>query len=197
MSEIIWLDENETEPRKQNFAIRQLLERVPGIEDDTDTLVTSVGDLETRVGVLEGAAPTTPACFFAHKNGTDQTSVADATITAMTFGTELYDIGSHFASNTWTPPAGKVFLTASCYILSGSAIGLVYVSIYKNGAELATNVVFPGGGAGAGHPVTVVEDVANGSDAYTVVGYADVSSGTATFYGVQAFTHFMGHWISA
>ncbi len=45
MSEIIWLDENETEPRKQNFATRQLLERVPVIEDDITAIQASIAGI--------------------------------------------------------------------------------------------------------------------------------------------------------
>ncbi len=178
MTDIVWLDENETEPRKQNFAIRQLLERVPGIEDD--------------IGVLQ-----VPACFSVHKNGTDQTGIADATHTLVTWSNEIYDVGSHFASNTWTPPAGKVSLKAAVYTLGTTTIGNGQVTgIYKNGSPFKYSVV--GASAfGGGSCMIAVEDIANGSDAYTVSAYLDVNSGTATVVGDQTETFFMGHWISA
>ncbi len=59
MSEIIWLDENETEPRKQNFAIRQLLERAPGVESDIAVIQSDITDIESDIaGILGGGSAT-------------------------------------------------------------------------------------------------------------------------------------------
>lgn len=52
-------------------------------------------------------------CFCVHKNGTSQSNLAaDASSIVITFGTEIYDIGSNFASNTFTAPVtGKYLLS--------------------------------------------------------------------------------------
>ncbi len=131
------------------------------------------------------------AAFSAHKNGTDQTGVADATFTAITFGTEVYDIGGFFASNTWTPPAGIVSLTASAAFSGTIAAGaLVAVAIYKNGSifkqSLSVAVATLGGST------VTCQDSANGTDAYTVQGFVDVTSGTGTISGSTSLTYFMG-----
>ncbi len=192
MSEIIWLDENETEPRKQNFAIRQLLERVPGAEDGIDALETAVTGLDTRIDTLEAL----PACFFAHKNSADQTGIADSTATLLTFGTEVFDVGARFASNAWTPPAGKVFLSARVYatgtITAGATASLL---IYKDGSKIAQSNHAAGTNM-TGSTVSTI-DTATGSSVYTAYVYVDTSAGDATASGDFAVTTFCGFWISA
>lgn len=134
--------------------------------------------------------------FKAHKNGTDQTGVADNTLVQVTFGTEVYDIGNFFASNAWTPPAGKVSLTASVIMSGTISIGaLGIIVLQKDGSDLQqANFAMPSGG-GTVH--ATVEDVCTGSNAYTVKASMDVSSGTVTFLGLVRCTYFCGHWFSA
>ena len=51
--------------------------------------------------------------FSVHKNGTTQANMAnDASSVVITFGTETYDVGNNFASNTFTAPVtGKYLLS--------------------------------------------------------------------------------------
>lgn len=137
----------------------------------------------------------TPACFKAHKNASDQTGVADNTATQVTFGTEVYDIGGFYASNAWTPPAGKIRLTASV-LVSGTTVGSIgAIFIQKDGADLTqSNFQTPNGG---GTLFVTVDDVCTGSNAYTVKASLDVSAGTVTFSGLVRCTYFSGHWFSA
>lgn len=143
-------------------------------------------------------APSSLAGFLVHKNSTDQTGIADSTATLITFSTARFDIGAHFSSNAWTPPAGLVALQASLFIGGTVAAGnLGAVSIYKNGSPLAqgeapASTVFNGAQASVS-----VRDVANGTDSYSVYGYLDTSSGTATAGGNPLLTNFSGHWISS
>ena len=50
--------------------------------------------------------PLQPA-FRVHKNGTKQTNIALNSHVDITFSTEVFDVGSNFASNTFTVPSGK------------------------------------------------------------------------------------------
>lgn len=135
-------------------------------------------------------------CFSVHKNGTNQTGVANSTTTQVTWPTEIYDIGSFFASNVWTPPAGRVALKfgfiADGTILAGSAVA---ASITKNGATTVFKSAVGTSITNAAWAYIDIEDVANGTDAYgAAVTFA--VTGTATIRGVADQTWFMGHWIS-
>lgn len=134
------------------------------------------------------------SAFSVTKGGADQTGVADSTYTLVTWSTEVYDIGSNFASNAWTPPAGKVSmkvgLTTSGTIASGN---LIACAIYKNGSifrQASGNSATNQGSCNA-----AIEDVAVGTDAYTIEIFQDVTSGTSTISGNTAVSWFMGHWI--
>jgi hypothetical protein len=136
----------------------------------------------------------TVPCFSVNKNGTNQTGVINNTQTLITWPHKVYDRGSHFASNGWTPPAGIVHLDVG-YISTGtltSAAGCS-VSIQKNGVNLASS--FGSATAGVCGNVCSVDDVANGTDVYTVNLSNPVSSGTATVSGTVDQTFFTGHWI--
>jgi len=76
--------------------------------------------------------------FKAHKNGTDQTGIADNVATTVTFPTEAYDIGGFFASNAWTPPAGKVSMMAHIH-WSGTVAADVDCKLFllKDGTPVA------------------------------------------------------------
>ena len=149
---------------------------------------------------LSGSATTaqipTVSSFSAHKAASDQTGVVSGTNTQVTFGTELYDVGSNFASSVWTPPAGKVAMVANLImdgtIASGNAC---VIAITKN----STTGIFR---RSVGTTITnaawasiAIEDVANGTDAYGVLVNVP-STGTSTVRGAVSYTYFMGHWIS-
>lgn len=134
--------------------------------------------------------------FKATKGGTNQTGVVDSTETLVTFGTEVYDVGGHFASNAWTPPAGKISMTAQIYFTGTISAGaLCIVTIYRNSVLFAYSQ--HAANANSGCMSVTVDDVANGTDPYEVRVYIDVSSGTATIGGAADKTYFCGHWFSA
>ncbi len=163
------------------------------LDDEFGGIATGLSTLGGRITALPGSSPN--ATFLATKNGADQTGVADAVFTLVTFPTEIRDVGGHFASNGWTPPAGCVVLSASVFA-EGTGLFTQVTAIYKNGSILAGGTVYTGDPGFSAKDVTI-EDVANGSDVYTVYGYADVSSGTGTFMGSlgAAFTFFSGVWV--
>lgn len=139
-----------------------------------------------------GAIP----CFSVHKNGSDQTGIADITPTAVTWGTEIFDIGSYFTSNTWTPPAGKVFLQAAARCTGTLSVAAVHkIMIYKNGALFRQSQPLASVTTEISMSVSSI-DVATGTDAYTIQIYIDTTSGTGTVKGTATDTWFNGHWIS-
>src|SRR5690349_11333645 len=88
--------------------------------DLTGSYVSSLGTLTGTVGVGNGLTTSggnlvlSAIAFSVHKNGTNQSGVSSGGYTQVTWSTEIYDIGSYFTSSTWTPPAGKVAMTAHC-----------------------------------------------------------------------------------
>ncbi|WP_315759294.1 MULTISPECIES: hypothetical protein [unclassified Bradyrhizobium] len=165
-----------------------------------DSGVAIASATEYKVGtaskLIDASVRVNTPCFSAHKNGTDQTGIADSTFTQVTFPTEVYDVGNYFAANAWTPPAGKVHLDAAVFISATVTTGAqIAITLYKNGAGFKQGnwplSSLLGGGAG----FIGCDDIANGADVYTVQVYVDTSSGTATISGNSVLTFFSGHWI--
>jgi hypothetical protein len=137
--------------------------------------------------------------FRAHKNATAQTGIADNTATKVTFGTEVFDVGSFYdtTNSRWTPPAGRYVLTATIRN-NGTSIAdgdPVAVMIYKNGSLDFDFRSKMNGTQPQGHSVmTVVE--ANGTDYFEVYYLVDTTSGSATqIDGTAAQTVFAGYAI--
>ena len=108
--------------------------------------------------------------FLAHKNGTDQ-SISTTAATKITWGTEVYDVGSDLASSTWTPPSGTVLIIANVTINSLTS-GSFELKLYKNGVEYQA-VPWPSQSSTFSVPLQII-DTANGTDTYEI--YADSSS---------------------
>ena len=133
-------------------------------------------------------------CFLADKNGTNQTGFSANVWTQVTFSTERYDIGSYFASNAWTPPAGKIILSANVGNAGTASAGTTAgAAFYKNGSAFA--VFWINQPANNGFMSIDCMDVANGSDAYTLYGYNGAGA-SRQFAGSIDATFFSGHWIS-
>lgn len=143
------------------------------------------------------AALQTPSAFSVIKSS-DQTGIPDSTFTQVTWGTEIYDVGNHFtSSNGWIPPAGKVHMDATILVTGAFPTGnQIAAAIYKNAAAFAQNN--NGAGSFGGNSVAIsLNDVANGTDAYTLRVFADVSSGTATVLSNVGASFFGGFWVSS
>ena len=132
------------------------------------------------------------ACFFAHKNGTDQTSVA--TGTKITFGTESWDTGSHFDTSTsrWTPPAGKYRISGAVQLTTGvTDQGGQALVLYRSGVEhrrLQTNNAAVDGSIGLSGSVIVDADGTHYFELFHV-------GQTVTITGGAAITYFCGERI--
>jgi hypothetical protein len=141
-------------------------------------------------GASEWRCPTIPpvsglggrAAFSAHKNSSDQ-AVATIAATKVTFGTETFDVGSYFASSTWTPPAGIVMMTAGVYLTSYDTTDFA-LSIFKNGSSYRFAE-----GIGTGRNLTIVEQ-SNGTDTYEV--YVTTSNDASYTINGGSGTFFMG-----
>ena len=151
-------------------------------------------------GLPVSASPV--AYFLAHKNGADQT-VTTRNATQVTFGTEDADVGSHFASNAWTPPAGLVLLQATVGFEDvsegGANISKVTLSFYKDGSEMiSTEVRSEADSLELGQSIHLSAfDVADGTDVYTV--YVTGADGTLnwTVQGETTRTRFSGVSLSS
>lgn len=130
--------------------------------------------------------------FFAHKNGSNQAGVVTATYTKVTFGTELFDINSNFASDRFTPTvAGRYKLVAAVSWLVAVDQAYIITAIFKNGSAIAQSV---GRASGVGDqgPQVVADVDANGTTDYFEV-YAYHSFGVnSTIVGGATVTYFSG-----
>ncbi len=74
--------------------------------------------------------PSGVASFTASRAGSQSVSSTSATLVSV--DTEAFDIGAHYTSSVWVPPAGTVFAGGSVYVTnnSGSAGGFVLYLVY-------------------------------------------------------------------
>jgi hypothetical protein len=151
----------------------------------------------SQAGVL--SRPSQPA-FSAHKNGTNQGSIATATFTKVTFETEVFDVGGFYnnasgaSGSRWTPPAGKVMVIANVFWSAGTTSGTFIASIYKKGVRFKDNFVFnPTATAAFGNQVVIIDD-ADGTDYYEAFVFG--ATGTSlTVDGTISATYFMGYML--
>ena len=165
---------------------------VASIAGNTGAFTLSNGLTNVGNDVRLSAKP----AFLVTKGGTDQTGIADSTFTPITFSTEIFDTGGYFASNAWTPPAGLVTMSSSI-LASGTFTtgGQIALLLKKNGVAYKQWNTCASAAFGGSVTFSIVER-ANGTDAYTVEAYMDVSSGTATISGNNLHSFFSGAWLS-
>ncbi|MBL8531309.1 MAG: hypothetical protein JNK94_06205 [Hyphomonadaceae bacterium] len=93
----------------------------------------------------------------------------------------------------WTPPPGRVRLSATLYCSAGlSAGGVFEVHIRKNGAAYRGRTGIAPAASGS-IDITCLAD-ANGTDYFEAYAYVTTAS-TATAFGVATYTHFQGEQI--
>lgn len=117
---------------------------------------------------VEGRTERQWARFRAIKNA-QQTGVVPATITPVTFQTEVFDDGAFYASDAWTPGKGRVRISAQVTLESDNLVdhGLFEVWIYKNGATFTQSFYNTVAGQSVSGYVEGV-DTADGDDVYTI-----------------------------
>jgi hypothetical protein len=156
------------------------------IAPGTGISVSSVGSTIT-IGYIAPA-------FLANINGTNQTGIADATNTKITFNTKVFDQGSFFSTvnNRWTPPAGNVHIGCQVTWNDNAAGDQVKALIFKNGAELFEQSLQSVNANSAIGVLVSASDVANGTDFYECFGFLSHGSGTHSVQGLITRTWFEG-----
>lgn len=134
--------------------------------------------------------------FSAHKNGTSQTGISSGIDTKVTFTTELFDVGSYYdaANSKWTPPAGRVMITALIYVtgtFTGAGSGPTVIAVWKNGAVFKEGFFYPALANNGNAPIVIIDD-ANGTDFYEIYVRQVVSASTATVDGTAKWSYVMG-----
>lgn len=134
--------------------------------------------------------------FSVHKGGTAQTGLVSATYTLITFGTKEFDEGNRFASDAWVPPAGLIRLEGRVHFTGTTTAGTGYAiaAIFKNGVLIAQVALPMGTNFGTAHVSCITR--ANGTDSYSLYGYASASAGTLTVAGDSGNTAFSGAWLA-
>jgi hypothetical protein len=157
---------------------------------------SALAQISQSVSVQIAAYAAGRPTFMAHKNGTDQVSVSSATNVAVTFGTEAWDVGSHFASNAWTPPTGKYRITVSIGWLTTNGVDNenLFTVLTKDGSGVGSWIHIR---SGTGAP-TFVDSIlveANGSNAFAVLVFKS-GAGDGAISGLSARTYFCGEAIA-
>lgn len=163
------------------------------------------GDLWTTTAGLFGringatvafSATSAPASFSAHNNGTAQ-SIPNGAFTQMALSSTDYNIGSLFASNSWTPPAGRPVMLTGVVLLANAvgANGLIALSVFKNGAEYkrGTHSWTTSNGNSA---MVTCNDIPNGTDVYDLRLFQATGSAQPT-NGGPSLTFFQGTTIQS
>jgi hypothetical protein len=139
-----------------------------------------------------GGGGTTGPAFSVHKNGTNQTSVANSS-TVITWPTEVMDTNNNFASNRFTPTvAGRYIVTAQ--VRCSSSANCI-TQLRKNGTLLVrSGIVGNGSTSNYGGPTTAIVEMNGSTDYLDVTVFND---GTDTVSGSANDTYFMGSMIGA
>lgn len=157
------------------------------------------GAVDAPGGYFVGGTPLADAlsaarpAFIATKSGTDQTGIADATYTKVTFGAVERNGGAFYdsANSKWTPPAGDYVLGVTMQGTGAAAGNLIVTVFYKNGSpyrrHLQTVGVTGSWGVSFHAPVT-----ADGDDYFEVYVYIDGGAGSRQVDGDTARTIFYG-----
>lgn len=153
------------------------------------TAGTGVPEDCTAAQVLALQATTVPK-FRANKNAVDQTGIANAVDTKVTFTTEVFDTGGYYdnTNSKWTPPSGIVDVNCNLYVSAGVTT-FAYAQVWKNGAVVVRGPVSYHV-ADAGATVRLI-DAANGTDFYECYVLIN-SAGTGTVSGGVIESWFQG-----
>lgn len=170
------------------------------LKQSATTTATGVVELATNAEVQAQASSSvvvTPSnlaqrvAFFAHKNGTNQTTITSGTETKLTFGTESYDIGGYYdtSNSRFTPPAGRYFVSAVALTSGGgvdqAAMGLL---IYKNGVRYRADFDSWSGTTNKSARISTTVE-ANGTD-YFEVFFVGFGAGDKAINGTADSTFF-------
>ena len=156
--------------------------------DITAMTIDSIGAVTT---------PNQPA-FLVNKGGTAQSNFSRNSNVTVTFGTEVYDVGANFASNTFTAPVtGKYVLHANVRMSEIDSAATYYTVIIVTSNRAYSNIYDPRGydqdPVNFSFSESAVADMDAGDTATVVVYQAVGSDGHTSISGSADYTHFGGH----
>lgn len=132
--------------------------------------------------------------FRADKNASSQGSIATATDTKVTFGTERFDIGGGYdAGNSKFAPgvAGKYLVSASLVMVLDAAPTRLWITLYVSGS-VGPAAVFHGSDGTNGLTAAISTVLDLGASDYVEVYVYHTKSGDGTVVGDVVLTHFSG-----
>ena len=124
----------------------------------------------------------------------DQTGIASATATKVTFPSEIEDTDGWYnaATSEFTPPAGVYLISAQLYYTAGVVAQADFrVILRKNGSTFRQKLVFASGTSGVICSLNVLVS-ASGTDTFTIYAYGG-GTGTKTVSGVEDTTFFSAY----
>ncbi|WP_192937306.1 hypothetical protein [Sinorhizobium meliloti] len=133
--------------------------------------------------------------FSATKGGAAQTAIPSATVTAVTFGTEVRDVGGYFAGNVWTPPRGRYDISASIEFTAGIVTGEAYTILIRvAGVTVSENFVRAQGTTSLQVSIRDIIEV-DGTQAISISCFGG-GAGDKTISGAASKTFFRGEKLS-
>ncbi len=155
-----------------------------------DLVYSSTATAFIAANIASSARGSSIASFHASKSANQ--TISSTAETTVTFDTEEFDVGSYFASNTWTPPAGKVTFGGKLVLNNLSATAKPVIHIKKNGSTILDEFAIDSRNSGNevyAYAFSGIDD-ANGTDAYTIT----VSSSDSSYTVVGAQTYVTSFW---
>ena len=166
----------------------------PTVGADDDTWGTVLNALLLIIDAQHG-----PKFSATNAAGGAQT-ITTNTLTKVTLGTELYDVGAYFASSKYTPLVAGTYRFFGNATVDGSGGSLVrqYLGVKKNGTTYYPLSDANGlSGTGSSGTMSGFVDIAmNGSTDYVELWVLAVAAGTVTVTGAaQGLAGFAGYFI--
>ena len=149
---------------------------------------------ETAQAAAEAAVATLRAKGFQAIKTADQTGIASATVTKVTFPSEIEDTDGWYnaATSEFTPPAGVYLIEASLQFSAGVVDGYGFrVILNKNGSTFRQKLVVASSAITV-HPSISCFVKANGTDVFTVYAYGE-GAGNKTVAGEESTTSFSAY----
>ena len=141
----------------------------------------------TQADLASGVTGNGPA-FSAYAVGSN--SMTAATLTKITFDTELFDTNNNFSSSRFTPTVAGYYRISAQVTGQNTCTGICYASIYVNGAQYKTGTYVQYSGSGTKFGVEGLV-YCNGSTDYVEI-YGFVPSTMGTYTAASYFTWFDG-----
>jgi hypothetical protein len=160
-----------------------------------DELNTHFAAISQSVSVQISTHLSNRPTFSVHKNNVDQTSIS-ATATPITWSTELWDVGGYFASNAWTPPAGKYRLNVVLAFSNLNAVDAeaLDIQLFRDGSVFKDASINRSGTAAETVSLSVLVN-ASGAHVFDIRA-RKLGAGIGTVVGSTAQSWFEGEAIS-